>query len=116
MIVREPTPDLYVLDTLADDVEDLTTIMRALNSDAVIGWHRLWGRRFTREDVVPALSRLIMSDLVRVAVPTADGKSLENLADGQLPPADYNDVWFAMTPRGRIVHTDWHPDFPAEES
>jgi hypothetical protein len=116
MTARERTPDLYVLDTLADDIEDLITIMRALNSDTAIGWHRVWGRHFTREEVVSALSRLITSDLVQVAVLTSDGTALEKLAAGQLPPGDYSDVWFAMTPRGRLVHANWHPDIPAEPS
>ena len=110
MTSRESTPDLYVLDTLADDIEDLATIMRALNSDTAIGWHRTWGRPFTREEVVQALSRLITNDLVQAAVLTPDGKALENLVSGQLPPGDYDDVWFAMTPRGRLVHSTWEPE------
>lgn len=53
-IGREPRPDMYILDTLANDVEDLESILRMLNSDTAIGWHKQWGRRFTRDEVVPA--------------------------------------------------------------
>ena len=110
MMRHEAVPDLYVLDTLADDVEDLSTIMRALNSDTAIGWHHTWGRPFSRDEVVQALSRLITNDLVQVAVLAENGKEVENIAAGQLPPGDYDDVWFAMTPRGRVVHSTWDPE------
>jgi len=116
MTQRELSPDLYVLDTLADDIEDLSTIMRSLNSDSVIGWHRAWGRPFARDEVVQALSRLIRKELVQVAVLTSDGKSLENLAPGQLPLGDYDAGWFAITPRGRLVHANWNPETTSEQS
>lgn len=109
MTHRQATPDLYVLDTVADDIEDLVAIMRSLNSDSAIGWHRTWGRLFTRDEVVQTLSRLVTNDFVQVAVLAPDGKTLENLASRQLPIGDYDDAWFAMTPRGRLVHATWNP-------
>lgn len=109
MTSREGTPDLYVLDTLADDVEELSSILRSLNSDSAIGWHRIWGRQFTREEVVQALSRLIKADSVRVAVLTPDGKSLDEVPPRELPPASYDEAWFSMTPRGRLLHSNWNP-------
>lgn len=110
MSERELKPDLYVLDAIADDVEDLATIMRTLNSDTAIGWHRAWGRHFDRIEVVAALSRLIRAGLVRVALLSTDGKELVELPLKGLPPADYDDAWYAMTPAGRLVHTNWHPE------
>ena len=32
------SPDLYVLDALANDIEDLESIARTLNSDTALGW------------------------------------------------------------------------------
>lgn len=112
---RARLPDLYVLDTLADDIEDLATMMCALNSDTSLGWHRLWGRHFTREEIIPALSRLIKGGLVQVASLSVDGKSIESLPAGQLPPGDYDDVWFLMTSRGRLVHSNWDPERPEDD-
>ena len=60
--------DLYVLDSLANDIEDIEAILRMLNSDTVLGWYHEWGRQFTREDIVTALSRLVHDDLVHVMV------------------------------------------------
>lgn len=107
---RESRPDLYVLDMLADDVEDLATVLNSLNSDSATSWRHVWGRSFNREEVVQALSRLIREGLVRVAVLTTDGEWLEELLERELPPVDYGDVWFSITPRGRLVHTNWHPE------
>jgi len=41
---RAGFPDLYVMDSLADDTEDLEGILRMLNRDMVLGWHEEWGR------------------------------------------------------------------------
>lgn len=115
MTKRETTPDLYVLDTMANDVEDLAAIMRTLNSDTAAGWHRTWGRRFERQEVIASLSRLVTADLARASALAPDGKSLVELAERQLPSGSYDDAWFAMTPRGRMLHANWNPDMsPAE--
>lgn len=109
MIRPEPTADLYVLDGIADDVEDMAAILRMLNSDSAIGWRVVWGRDFERDEVVEALSRLIRDDLARVSVLAADGRGLVELPPKALPPANYDDAWFGITPRGRIVHGTWSP-------
>ena len=103
-------PDMYVLDTLANDVEELESILRMLNSETDLGWHEEWGRNFTRPDVVSALSRLIRQDFVRVFVPDEEGKALLEIAQRSMPPANYDDVYFGMTERGRLVHTNWDPE------
>jgi hypothetical protein len=41
---RAGFPDLYVMDSLADDTEDLEGILRMLNRDMVLGCHEEWGR------------------------------------------------------------------------
>jgi hypothetical protein len=107
--------DLYVLDVVADDIEDLDGIMRTLNSDSEIGWHRVRGRYFTRAEIVQSLSRLIREDLVIVALLAPNGTTLADTSPRQLPPGSYDDAWFAMTTRGRVRHSNWHPE-PISES
>jgi hypothetical protein len=109
MTKRQPLPDMFVLDSLANDVESLDDILRILNSDEAIGWHKQWGRHFTREEVVQALARLVRADHVRVSTLTSNGKWLEELAPTELPASTFDDVWFALTPHGRVVHTNWDP-------
>ena len=38
-MAKERLPDMYVLDALANDVEDVEAILRMLNSDTALGWH-----------------------------------------------------------------------------
>ncbi len=103
-------PDMYVLDALANDVEDLESILRMLNSDTDLSWHDEWGRSFTRSDIVSALSRLIRRDFVQVFARDQEAKSIEKIARRTMPPANYDDVYFGMTERGRIVHSNWGPE------
>jgi hypothetical protein len=107
--------DLYVLDALANDFEDLEGVLRMLNSDTSLGWKWAWGRDFEREEVVSALSRLVSKDAVRVLVLSDDGKHLTDWPRGALPPASYGDVYFAMTERGRVIHSTWDPVLPTED-
>ncbi len=104
---RRSSPDPYVLDTLADDVENLESILRMLNSDTELGWVREWGRQFTREDVISALSRLVRDD--HVFVVARDGGEMQQLSPRALPPESYGDAYFGITDRGRLIHADWEP-------
>lgn len=109
MTDRSRTPDIYVLDALANDIEDLDSILRMLNSDTALGWAKEWGRAFTRSEIVEALSRLVKKGFVGVLVLADDGKSLVDLDPRALPPNDYTDVYLSLTERGRLVHTNWDP-------
>ena len=104
------SPDLYVLDSLANDIEDLEGILRMLNSNTELGWATEWGRPFQREELVTALSRLVTKGYVQVFALAADGKSLEPLAPTVLPPGTYQDTYFGMTDRGRLIHRNWDPN------
>jgi len=110
MKAKPGSPDLYVLDALANDIEDLESILRMLNGDTSLGWAAEWGRPFQRGDVVEALSRLAAKDYVQVLVLASDGKSLESLSSTALPPGSYQDAYFALTARGRLVHRNWDPE------
>ena len=109
MTNRQQLPDLYILDTISDDAKDLETILEGLNGDSIHGWHRRWGQPFTRKEIVESLTRMIKASHVRTAVLTRDGKWLQELDLGELPPGAFDDAWFAITPHGRIVHGTWDP-------
>jgi hypothetical protein len=103
------TPVLFVLDALVNDIEDLESVLRMLNSDTALGWSIEWGRPFNREEVVEALMRLIRKDLVQVLILAAAKKALEALPLRTLPPGRYDDVYFMLTGKGRLVHKNWEP-------
>ncbi len=59
--------------------------------------------------MVDALNRLAAKDYVPVLVLAADGKSLELLSAKALPQGSYQDAYFSLTERGRLVHRNWDP-------
>lgn len=106
--MKQKKLDLYVLDALANDVEDLESILRMLNHSE-IGWSEEWGHQFTSSEVVQALARLIRDSAVRAYVLDTNGKALEPLEVSALP-ATFEGVWFGLTGRGRMRHGNWQTD------
>ena len=102
-------PDMYVLDALSSDIESLDDVLRVLNSASELGWTKEWGRAFERGDVVQALMRLVSNDLVRVFVPDATTRGLVERPPRSLPPEDFDNAWYGITERGRVVHATWDP-------
>lgn len=110
------TPDLYVLDALCNDIEDLDSILRMLNGDTALGWAAEWGRPFQRGELIEAISRLVAKNYVQVLVLAPDGKRLEARSATALPSGNYQDVYFALTDRGRLVHRNWDPGLEGNAS
>ncbi len=99
--------DLFVLDGLADDLEDIIQLLKGLNHEEF--GYRSWreGASFAREEVVAALARLIREELVEACVWSDEHHALVDAGRTVLPEGDWTDVWFRMTKRGRILHTAW---------
>ena len=110
-----PSLDLFILDAVADDLENLEDILRMLNSTSAIGWRHLHPAPFTRDEILPALARLIRENLVEACPLDQSGKFLVEAGSGVLPEGSWDDVWFRMTARGRIVHSTWEPDSPGAQ-
>ena len=104
--------DMCVLDSLVNDIESVGGILRMLNSDTDLGWVREWGSEFMRVDVVTALTRLVCDELVRAVELQKNDGSLTELPLGFIPASSYDDWYFAVTPRGRMVHDGWNPTLP----
>ena len=101
--------DYLVLDSLADDVESLEQIVPSL--DRAIGFWEINppNARFTRADIVLSITRLVEDRLIEAVAMNTDGKSMSPVGEGVQPRGALDDYWFQMTPRGRILHTDWDP-------
>ena len=104
--------DMCVLDSLANDIESVEGILRMLNSDTDLGWAKEWGSKFVRVDVVTALTRLVRDELVRALELRKNDGNLTELPLGFIPAFSYDDLYFAVTPRGRMVHDGWNPTLP----
>jgi len=99
-----------VLDALANDLEDIEQILHLANHDSV-GWRQLnGGRSYTRDQIIPSLLRLVRDDLVEACSYSESERRLVGIGRGVLPTGALDDVWFVMTPRGRVVHSSWEPE------
>ena len=104
--------DLVVLDTIADDVESLDTILARLNHPK-FGWRELRaGGDFCRDDIIPPLLRLIRAGLAEAYRQEPDG--LVKIGHRVLPQSDMDDHWYGITSHGLMIHAAWQPDLPAE--
>lgn len=102
------TADMFVLDAVMDDIEDLDGIMRNLNR-STSSWRGIWGREFRREEVVQALIQLIARDFIRAYVLDGGADALKALPRGIQPPGTLDHSWFGPTARGRFAHRNWEP-------
>jgi len=99
--------DLFVLDTLADDIEALEDILRSINHPD-IGWQTQHGGPIGRPDVHQALLRLVQEGFVEVSVFDPGTKALVAVGENRWPTnADLSDLWFRITERGRLLHSNW---------
>ena len=104
--------DYLVLDALADDFESMEQIEPAIERALEFWCINEPPDRFSRAEIVLAITRLIRDRLIEAVALNSDGKSMSNLGEGIHPKGNLDDYWFGMTPRGKIVHTGWIP--PAE--
>ncbi len=109
---RPENMDLFVLDTLANDLEGFGDILRLINHDQV-GWSDLLGRRFEVSDVLTTLLRLIRGGDAEVCVESREGSGLVPAGPGVVPDAPLEEQWFRMTNRGRMRHRSWVANAPS---
>lgn len=97
--------DLHVLDCLADDIENVEEVVRKLA--ASVNDHSAISPEPNREEVITSLSRLIRDNLVRSYAFAEGESSVSALPERALPGGSYDDAYFGITDRGRIVHATW---------
>jgi hypothetical protein len=101
--------DFVALDALANDLENLDGILRILNSASELGWRDQHPAEFTRDEVVPALYRAIRDGTVEACVYSDSERALVGVGEGVVPSGPFDDVWFRLTRRGRLVLSAWKP-------
>lgn len=110
---KQEGPDMFVMDAMANDVESIDDLIRILNSSSDLGWTDVWGRMFTRDEVVSALMRLVRAGLVLAYAADGDKHELAPL-DERVLPQSLSEAYFGLTDRGRLVHANWDaPEGPA---
>ena len=99
-------PDYFILDAMANDIESVDDVLRILNSNSELGWTDVWGRPFTREDVVGSLVRLLRRQLVQ-AYSTSESEAALSPLEAGTAPERFGEAYFGLTERGRLVHANW---------
>lgn len=107
--------DYFVLDTLANDIEDLDSILRLLNSPTELGWRDQHPEPFEREEILPSLVRSIRRGLIEACAYSDEERALVGAGMKVVPDGDFDSLWFRLTPQGRMVLDSWEPPpLPAE--
>ena len=101
--------DYYVLDCLSDDIEGVEQILHMLNHEVAINWQRANGGPFQRDQVLPSLMRSIRRGHIEALVYSEDGAHLEEAGEKVLPNGDFDEHWFKLTARGRMLLSAWTP-------
>jgi hypothetical protein len=110
--MARPLIDYLVLDALADDFESMEQIEPDIKRALSFWCINEPASRFSRAEIVLAITRLIRDRLIEAVSLDGDGKSMSNIGEGIHPKGNLDDHWFGLTPRGKIVHAGWIP--PAE--
>lgn len=101
--------DYYVLDALADDIESLEQIVPSVRLAATMWQSELTPESISRQLVVSSLLRLLREQSISACSYSPSGKDLEELPPGVIPDGNFDDHWFGLTPRGKMLHSVWDP-------
>jgi hypothetical protein len=102
--------DMFVLDVLRHDaIEQVSSIVRLLNDTTCIGWRQFWPHDFSVREVIPALLELEGGGFVRALREAEEEDQLVPLPCGTLDASQAEEVWFALTEKGRRLWEGWKP-------
>jgi len=96
--------DLFVLDTLANDIEAFLDVLRLANHPDA-GWQDYLGRALEKAEIEDSLRRLVRSGLVEAGADLGSG--LTGLGLYQMPEVSPEETLYLMTNAGRERHEAW---------
>jgi hypothetical protein len=107
---------MFILDVLRHDViEQVTSILKLLNSDGGIGWRDLWPHDFTPSEVIPALVELVSAGYIRALREHETSDQLVEIRLSELDISRDQDIlWFGLTDEGYRAWDRWEP--PRQDS
>jgi hypothetical protein len=107
-MMNERDLEMCVLDTLRDDeIENLDSILRALNNADSASWRAARGAPFTVEEVQAALCRLIVAGQVTACVEQPPNNEVAALPKEKMGTVQWNVLWFHLEPAGREAADQW---------
>lgn len=101
--------EYFVLDALANDLEDVDHIVQILNSPTEFGWRDQHPEPFTPQEVIPPVLKGIREGNIEACIFSEEERALVGAGEGVIPSSPLSEVWFRLTPRGRLVLNNWDP-------
>jgi hypothetical protein len=102
--------DMFIIDVLQHDIENLSSILRLLNNDSCIGWRVFWPHEFSAQEVVPELIRLCSQGLLAAFMVREDDNALHEI-DRRPSETEVTsgDLWFSVSKQGNACWDAWEP-------
>ncbi len=101
--------DMFIVDVLRHDIEQVSSITKILNDSGCIGWREFWPHDFAIEEVVSSLNRLMRRSFVQQLIYDREKGVL-------IPTSTINDIvsseeeyWFELTAHGNAAWEKWKP-------
>jgi len=106
---------MYIMDVMRyDDVENIASIQRVLNSNSNFGWAAIAGRDFLETEITDALRILIHEECVEVYAQNSNGQLERTLFMPDCSNAYMTGLWYGLLPEGQRRWEAWDP--PGEGS
>jgi hypothetical protein len=104
-------PDMFIIDVLRHDIEDIEPILKMLNDTGCIGWRQFWPHDFERDEILQALSRLVKAGMVSPLHYDGQQRALVNVESSFDIMQDREDLWFKLDAPGLAQWDKWEaPD------
>jgi hypothetical protein len=103
---------MFILDVLKYDIENVESILKLLNDRDGIGWRFAWPHDFDKQEVVCGLQNLLRMELIQaLTFDDSDEALIEAKDKGAGLPENPEAYWFALTEIGRHALASW-TDYP----
>ena len=108
---KDRSLQMFVIDVLRYDTEQIPSIVRLLNDVGCVGWRKAWPRDFTAVEVAQSLYLSYQENYITIFW---EDKVATCIADQQTPVSGWEELlddtlWFALTPAAWRKWDQWDP-------
>lgn len=99
--------DMFVIDVLRYDIENIPSILKLLNNRSSVGWRFAWPHDFAEVEVIQALKDLIKNGWVK---PLRENETHKNIVPVDEDEDIWNNIdtlWFELTGQGWQAWNNW---------
>lgn len=105
--------EMFVVDVLRYDIEQISSIVNLLNNTGCIGWRDQWPADFQSDEIVSVIPSLVGKGYVDVYVYSKSQNALVPACEAGFMPEGFagneNAYWFLLTKKGMAAWELWSP-------